>query len=131
MNHFNLAHYHPPPAVSIYSWNVSRHIHDTVQDLVARANTMTSTSMSDSELLKVPPSKHNQPLHQPGVYDFSFCSHLYLLNDFLKEMNMLNHAVQHAPTGIAPPFLGGLGWPHQPPLPNEPATEALQRPVNR
>ena len=51
-----------------------------------------------------------------------------MLNYFLKGMNIFNHAVQHAPTGIAPAFLDG--WPHQAPLPNELATEALRRLVS-
>lgn len=39
MNHFDMAHYHPPPAVSIYYWGIPlpsyTFIHDIVQDLAA------------------------------------------------------------------------------------------------
>ena len=91
-----------------------------------RADITTSTFRSHS---RCPLPSPTHCFTGPGVYDFSSRRHVFLLNHFPKEMNIFNHAVQHAPTGIVPAFLDG--WPHRPSLPNEPATEALRRLVSR
>jgi len=48
---------------------------------------------------------------------------------FAKEIEFFDNAGQHAAVGPAPAFVGE--WPHQVPIPDEPAAEALRRLVGR